>query len=188
MKRGLLTCCFFVSVLFCGAQGSFPKAYVGHWKGDLLWYQTGKPVPQKVKMQLIIRPTDTANVYTWQIIYGEKGEDNRPYLLKPVDTARGHWQVDEQNGIVLDQYLVGNRFTSAFTVQTTTIIDSYWREGKNLIAEFYSLTSKPVATTGHGTDESPKVDSYGTKGYQKAILHLVPGIQKSVKKAKNRTR
>ncbi len=133
-------------------------------------------------MQLIIRPADTAGVFTWQIIYGEKGEDKRPYLLKPVDTAKGHWQVDERNGIVLDQYLVGNRFTSAFTVQTTTIVDSYWREGKALIAEFHSLAAKPVASTGHGTDESPKVDSYGVRGYQKAILYLVTGSKKRQKR------
>ena len=75
-------------------------------------------------MQLIVPPTDTAGIYTWQLIYGNKGEDNRPYLLRLVDSAKGHWQVDERNGIILDQYIVGNRFTSAFTVQTTTIIDS----------------------------------------------------------------
>lgn len=174
MKSVFLSCCFFVLALSSFAQKPFPESFTGHWQGDLYWYQAGKKDPQKVKMQLIIRPTDTAAVYTWQIIYGDKGEDNRPYLLKPVDTANGHWQIDEQNGIVLDQYFIGNRFTSAFTVQTTTIVDSYWREGKNLAAEFYSLTAKPVATTGQGTEESPKVDSYGTKGYQKAILQLRP--------------
>jgi hypothetical protein len=170
MKRIFLSSCFFIAAFFCAAQKHFPYPFLGHWKGDLLWYQTGKKVPQKVKMQLIIEPTDTANVYTWQIIYGNKGQDNRPYLLRPVDTAKGHWQVDERNGIMLDQYYVGNRFTSAFTVQTTTIVDSYWREGKNLVAEFYSLTAKPIATTGAGTDESPNVNSYGTKGYQRAVL------------------
>lgn len=154
----------------CLAQKTSVSDFIGHWQGTLHWYQAGKKEPQKVKMQLIIQPIDTANVYTWQIIYGDQGQDNRPYLLKPVDTTKGHWQVDERNGIVLDQYLIGNRFTSAFTVQTTTILDSYWREGKNLVAEFYSLTAKPVATTGEGTEDSPKVDSYGTKSYQRAVL------------------
>ncbi len=121
-------------------------------------------------MQLIIKPADSVNTYTWQIIYGDKGEDNRPYILKPVDTAKGHWQIDERNGIILDQYFIGNRFTSAFTVQTTTIVDSYWREGQNMVAEFYGLTTKPVRTSGEGTDDSPKVDSYGTKSYQRALL------------------
>jgi hypothetical protein len=173
MKELFLTCCFFLAITVTSAQQRFPQNFIGHWQGNLLWYQAGKGDPQKVKMQLIIRPTDTANVYTWQIIYGEKGEDNRPYLLKPVDAAKGHWQVDERNGIILDQYFIGNRFTSAFTVQSTTIVDSYWREGDNLVAEFYGLTAKPVATTGAGTDESPRVDSYGTKSYQRAVLKLV---------------
>lgn len=124
-------------------------------------------------MQLIIKLADSANNYTWQIIYGEKGEDNRPYSLKPVDTTNGHWQIDERNGIVIDQYFVGGRFTSAFTVQSTTIIDSYWREGKSLIVEFHSLSAKPVSTTGNGTEDSPKVDSYGVKGFQRAVLQRV---------------
>lgn len=124
-------------------------------------------------MQLVIQPADFVNTYTWQIIYGDKGEDNRPYILKPVDTAKGHWQVDERNGIILDQYFVGNRFTSAFTVQNATIIDSYWREGNTLIAEFYSITAKPVNTSGQGTEESPKVDSYATRSYQKAVMKKV---------------
>lgn len=125
-------------------------------------------------MQLIIHPADSANTYyTWQIIYGNKGEDNRPYILKPVDTAKGHWQVDERNGIVLDQYFIGNRLSGAFTVQTSTIVNNYWREGANLVAEFYSIAAKPVATTGQGTNDSPKVDSYAIKSYQRAVLRPV---------------
>lgn len=170
MKRVFLSSCFFIASQLVFAQARFPQQFTGHWQGELLWYKTGNRIPQKVKMQLIIKPADTTDVYTWQIVYGDKGEDNRPYLLKPVDTAKGHWQVDERNGIILDQYFVGNRFTSAFTVQSTTIVDSYWREGKTLVAEFYSLTAKPVAISGNGTEESPTVESYGTKGYQRAVL------------------
>jgi hypothetical protein len=172
MKPLLLSCCFFVLGLTAFAQPASINPFLGHWEGTLFWYQTGRSQPRKIKMQLIIQPTDTANVYTWQIIYGEKGQDNRPYLLRPVDTATGHWQIDEQNGIVLEQYFTGNRFIAAFTVQSTTIVDSYWREGKKLIAEFYSLTAKPAAITGQGTEDSPKVNSYGMKGYQKAVLQL----------------
>jgi hypothetical protein len=170
MKSLVLFCCSFLLSLLAFGQATFPKDFLGHWEGTLTWYQAGKKLPQAVKMQLIIQPADTANTYTWQIIYGDKGEDNRPYLLRPVDTAKGHWQIDERNGIVLDQYYIGNRFTSAFTVQTTTILDSYWREGNSLVAEFYGLSAKPVSTTGQGTEASPKVDSYATKSFQRAVL------------------
>jgi hypothetical protein len=173
MKKAIFLCCFFISSFFALGQKASVASFVGHWSGTLYWHQTGKGEPQKVKMQLIVRPTDTANVYTWQIIYGDKGQDNRPYLLRPVDTAKGHWQIDERNGIVIDQYFTGGRFASAFTVQTTTIMDAYWREGKNLVAEFYALSAAPVSTTGLGTDESPAVKSFSLKSYQRAVLKPV---------------
>jgi hypothetical protein len=125
-------------------------------------------------MQLIIRPADTAGQYTWQLIYGERGEDNRPYLLKPVDSAKGHWVVDERNGILLDEYLVGNKLHCVFTVQNTTICNSYWLEGEKMMVEFYSINARPVRTSGNGTEESPKVDSYAVKGFQKAVLKRQP--------------
>lgn len=168
MRYGFLFITFLAYKLL-NAQ-DFPGRFIGHWEGELLWFQAGKKEPKKVKMQLIIQPADTAAQYTWQIIYGEKSDDNRPYLLKPVDTAKGHWVVDERNGIVLDQYWVGNRFTSAFTVQNSTIIDSYWIENDQLIAEFYSISAKPVNTTGGSSKDIPPVQSYATKSYQKAVL------------------
>ena len=170
MKKIFFFGCCFIVCFFASAQTSFPHSFLGSWEGTLYWYQTGKALPEKVKMQLIIKPADSANTFTWQIIYGDKGQDNRPYVLKAVDTTKGHWQIDERNGIILDQCFLGNRFTGAFTVQTSTIVNSYWREGNNLIAEFYSITAKPVAITGEGTGDSPKVDSYATKSYQKAVM------------------
>jgi hypothetical protein len=43
-------------------------------------------------------------------------------------------------------------------------------EKNKLIVEFYNVSAKPVATTGKGTEDSPKVDSYKVGSYQKAIL------------------
>ena len=168
--KAILLCFFLCSATVLFGQSSFPKDFIGHWEGELLWYRTGQPKPQKTKMQLIIRPADTVGQYTWQIIYGEQGEDNRPYLMKAVDSAKGHWIVDERNGIRLDQFWVGNRVTSTFKVQNSTILDSYYREGRNLIAEFYSYSAKPIATTGGTDKETPPVDSYETKSYQRAVL------------------
>ena len=169
MIRAAFFLSFLCSAMMLCGQSSFPKDFIGHWEGELVWYRTAQAKPQKTKMQLIIRPADTLGQYTWQIIYGEKNEDNRPYLMKPVDSAGIHWIVDERNGILLDQYWVGNRVTSTFKVQNITILDSYHREGKKLIAEFYMYSSLPIATTG-GDKETPPVDSYETKAYQRAVM------------------
>ncbi len=155
----------------CWSQSNiFPQTWVGNWKGELYWYKTGKAEPQIVNMELRIQPADSTDTYTWQLIYGSKEEDYRPYLLKPVNKAEGHWVIDELSGIILDQYWVGNKFSGAFTVQKSTIINSYWMQGDTLSIEFYSIGAKPMITTGKGTEEVPNVDSYKLGSYQKAVL------------------
>ena len=153
-------------------RSSFPKSFIGNWKGTLSWTQPGKLDAQIVNMELRIQPSkDSIGCYTWNLIYGSSSQDNRPYLLKPVDTAKGHWVIDELNNIVLDQYWIASRFTGAFTVQNSTIVNSYWIEEGMLHIEFISYNNKPVATTGKGDKESPSVESYGIRSYQKAVLH-----------------
>ncbi len=148
-------------------------AFLGQWKGTLQWMVAGKPT-KEFAMKLIIQPADTAGQYTWQIIYGDSGKvDNRPYLLKPVDIAKGHWVVDERDGIVLDSYLHGNSFHGAFTVMGNTIVDSYTVNGDEMRVEFISIKLDQKNTSGKGTDETPFVDSYKIMGYQVGVLKRV---------------
>jgi hypothetical protein len=147
----------------------FPASFSGRWKGKLLWMVSGKPA-QEVGMQLIVLPADTAGHFTWQIIYGDNGKDNRPYLLKPIDTASGHWVVDERNGIVLDSYVHGNALHGAFTVQGNTIVDNYKVMGNAMEVEFFSIRQNDKRTSGNGTDDSPTVDSYRISSYQTGKL------------------
>ena len=71
-------------------KNSFPQDFIGKWKGTLEWHRAGN-TPQTVNMELYILPsTDTAGQYTWHLIYGSVSADSRPYILKPVDTAKGH--------------------------------------------------------------------------------------------------
>ena len=149
---------------------TFPQDWLGHWKGELNWYQGANKEPKKVPMQLNIQPTDSSRQFLWQLTYGADAADNRPYTLTAVDTAKGHWRIDENNGIVLDQYWVAGKLSGAFTVQSSTIVNNYWLENDQLHVEFYNISAKPVAVTGSGTNESPSVSSYQVKSYQKAIL------------------
>ena len=160
----------FISLSAAAQSNSFPQSWTGNWKGELQWYKTGRIEPQKVSMELRIQPCDSGSNYTWQIIYGSATEDNRPYILAKKDTTGTHWVIDENNGIVLDQFWVGNKFCGAFTVMGNTIVNNYWIEDDKLMIEFYSIAAKPITTTGNGTEESPKVDSYKIGSYQKAVL------------------
>jgi len=173
MKSFVLIFIFFISVSATGQSTSFPQSWAGNWKGELNWYKTGIKDPKKVNMELRIQAIHTPgsmDAWTWQIIYGSETEDNRPYKLVQKDTAGIHWAIDENNGIVIDQYWVGNKFWSVCTVQNSTIMNSYWMEKNNLVVEFYRISSKPIASTGKETEESPNVDSYRIGSYQKAVL------------------
>ena len=175
MNYFLLACIVLLSSVAAGAQ-RFPHAFTGHWQGQLHWYKPGSTTPQVVPMQLVVQPADTAGHFTWQLMYGAGGKDNRPYLLKPVDTARGHWVIDERNGIVLDSYWIGNQFSSAFTVGGTTIVNNFSLQGDSLLVEFRSFGAKPIAITGGTEKEVPPVDSYNMRSYQKAILQKAKSV------------
>lgn len=151
------------------AQQDFPRSWIGKWKGTLNWFQ-GIQKRQSVNMELHILPTDSVNQYSWRIIYGDQQKDNRPYLLKPFDASRGHWLIDERNSIVLDQFLLGDRFSGSFTVEGNTILNNYWLSGDSLVVEFFNSQENPIAITGGGDSTIPKIKSYGMRSYQRAVL------------------
>ena len=157
--------------LFSSAQQlSFPQSFVGNWKGTLTWNRPEKAA-QQFAMRLNIQAVDSGR-YTWQIIYGDEQKDNRPYILMPVDTTKGHWQIDERNTIVLDGYFIGNSFTSVFAVSGSTIVSKYELTADGLMVSFTTYATKPITTTGGTSNEIPPVDSYQVKSLQQGLLKL----------------
>jgi hypothetical protein len=150
----------------------FPINFIGHWKGKLQWQRIGKP-SQTFTMQLIVQPAAAKGQYTWQIIYGDSATDNRPYILKPIDTANGHWVIDETDGIVLDSYVFNNSIKGAFTVMNNTIIDNYTVENNKMTVEFFSINLSKKTTSGKGTAAVPFVDSYAIGSFQTGVLYKV---------------
>jgi hypothetical protein len=169
----LITWLFFAAIPFaCLAQnepGNFPKSWLGKWKGTLEWYQ-GPAKRQSVDMELHILSTDSADQYSWRLIYGKQQTDNRPYILKPFDKSKGHWLIDERNSIVLDQFIIGDHFCGSFTVEGNTILNTYALSGDSLIVEFYNAQEKAIAVTGGRDSTIPKIKSYGIRSYQHAVL------------------
>lgn len=155
------------------AQGqqvvSFPYDFTGHWKGTLHWYPAGKPV-QSVEMRLLIQPSDSAGCYQWKLVYGSEGRDSRPYLLRPVDTTIGHWLIDERNGILLDGYWRGYRFTNVFSVQGNVVLAVYWLEDGHIQVEMITYASQSIRNSGDKGPEIPPVSSYPVRSYQRATL------------------
>ena len=114
--RVLLVACMLLLLQQIKSQSlSFPQSFVGNWKGVLQLYKAGKDTVQSVAMELRVQAIGTTpGQYTWNLIYGKPTEDNRPYLLKPVNITKGHWIIDELNGITpattAEQLLNGAEF------------------------------------------------------------------------------
>lgn len=157
--------CFAASVAFSQASNSFPASFIGTWKGKLQWIRAGMPT-EEFSMQLRIQRADTAGQFTWQINYGEDNKDIRPYLLKAIDTAKGHWVIDETDGIILDSYLHGNCLQGAFTVNNNTIVDNYCIADGKMNVEFFSIRLGDKKESGKGTADVPTVTSYRIGSYQ----------------------
>ncbi len=121
----------------------------------------------KITMSLEIQPMKGSDKFSYKLTY-EK-QPTRDYVLQPIDPAKGHWQVDEQNGIKLDAFWNGAGFTSVFTVQGTTIVTTERLEGGKLHWETISYASKPFAETGN-VQGAPPVSTFRILSVQKAVL------------------
>ena len=148
----------------------FPKDFVGDWRGTMEWSKPGVAEPQRVKMQIKIEKTREPDTFTYQMTYGEKGEDSRPDLLKPVDASKGHWRIDERNGIELDEFWIGDTLVGVFTVSGNTIMTKNRREGNTLVSELTTYESVLLNTTGSDTPNGPPVTTQRIKSLQRAVL------------------
>ncbi|SMC41808.1 hypothetical protein [Moheibacter sediminis] len=167
MKSLIITFLFISSISF--AQ-TFPQSHEGIWKGELNIYtaQSDQPV-QTLEMQLKIFPIDD-KTWSWEIGYLIGDGDIRKYELKPVNSEKNEWQIDEKNGIVLFQMLLGNRLVGSFSIENSLIINSYEFNQDNILVEFYSTQLKSEDKTGKGTEDSPFVLNHKVGNYQKAVL------------------
>lgn len=172
--RWLLCCVFLVAGTTLFAQ-KFPDSFLGTWKGPLNIYK-GDSVVRTVTAMLEVYPADSGR-WDWIITYGDSGEDRRHYMLLPIDTAKGHWAIDENNGIVIDMFVTGNKVTSLFSVEGSMIQISYWIDGEDMMMELFVHPEKELSTSGKGTEESPTVKVWKFTGYQLARLKRMKGVK-----------
>ncbi len=164
------------SVFWCLAcpvlsQTTFPDDFLGNWKGIMNWYSIQKAGLQQVPMELHVHASgDSTEQYSWQIIYGEDRKDQRPYTLKPAGSGRGHWVIDENNGILLDHYWLGSVFSGVFSIDNSTVLSSFRIEDDQLIVEFFGFKTPAVSISGGKSPEVPKVESYQMGSYQRGVL------------------
>lgn len=156
---------------------SFKNDFVGTWEGALVIYKDGQNI-DSVSMAIGCHPVDSLNGFDWTIRYNtSKIIDERRYFLKIIDIDKGHFVMDERNGIYIDTYYAGGTLISAFDVMGNMIHTHTYRIGEILVFEltFHPLDA-PISSGGSEDNpgqEIPVVNAYPMSTYQRAFLYKV---------------
>jgi hypothetical protein len=108
---------------------SLPDGWIGTWQGDVQVVVPGDQVTGAFTMTLEItpaadQPAGGLPVYTWSITYQQGDQQQRrDYLLRLATDAAGavvpgHFVLDQKNGILVDQFLVGRMMQGHFIVNS----------------------------------------------------------------------
>ncbi len=152
---------------------TFPQSWLGEYAGTLV-ISKAQGIIQEIPMRLNIKPTDSANTVTWNIIYGPDSlKGLRGYVLRTVDSKKGLYILDEKNSIAIESYLIGNKLFNNYAVEGNALITTTEKVGDSLIFEIIFGKETPVSTTGGEKvkeENIPLVKSFPVLLNQKAIL------------------
>ena len=155
--------------ILSSAQINFPNNYLGTWKGNLKMEPSGMEIP----MTLQLGPELTKDsIYKYVITYISPAKnDVREYELHVKDKKQGLFYIDEKNGIILEEKLLGNKLTSIFSVSGSFLQITLELLNDEIVFEVYSWPSQVAKNTVSKEEgETYMVDSYRLNAYQKAIL------------------
>lgn len=154
------------SVALAAFPDSFPATWVGRWEGRC-------KIPTTLVMGLRIAPIAGTTKHTWEVTYKQDGTPPqvRAYELLTVDAARGHYAVDEKNGIVIDSYFTHDILRSLFSVSSRVIAFRYALEGGKIHAEGPAYGVRPTRVTRAGSFE---VAAFPLEGDQLCVLERAP--------------
>ncbi len=151
------------------SEPNFPDDFFGIYKGTLNIASSRGPSTYPMEFHLL--PTDSIGKYHYILIYGDGDmRQERKYTLLTKDAAKGEYVVDENNGIVLDDKVIGNRMYSLFEVQGTILTTFITFEENHMDFEIVATQRENSKTTFAENEEKTEVISYPVSTIQRAVL------------------
>ncbi|WDE01521.1 hypothetical protein [Thalassomonas actiniarum] len=135
----ILAASLFVMAFSAGADQHLLPDWEGQWQGTCQYTSKGGNVHYDFPMGLNIanRGAQTLN---WHISYGEgESQQLRKYQLQAQDVGSGHYVVDENNGILIDSYLVNDALMSHFSVGTSELTTRYEIKGNEMTVDMLTF-------------------------------------------------
>jgi hypothetical protein len=127
------------------SQTSFPSSWLGTYKGTMLIYNTSLKTPDSVDVVFEFLPTDKENTWIHRITYSSPKyktivKDYR--LVKPDSSDPNTFYLDEKDGIMFQETLLGNALFSNFFVAGTNIFTTLSLHGNQLIFQVVSASAR----------------------------------------------
>ena len=146
----------------------FPQDYLGIYKGNLeITNAKGK---QNIGMEFHMASTDSIGIYTYKIVYIFDGKRNdRNYTLKAIDSQKGEYVIDENNGIVLSAKLLDNVLYNVFEVAGSLLMTTEVFFDDYMTFEIV-VSAKEAKKVTKATEDGTEVISYPVTVTQKAKL------------------
>lgn len=138
----------------------FPNEWIGNYKGKMYILNNERNSLDSVDVVFKLHETTEKNKWTYVFKYSSQRYGNmiKDYLLvKPDSLASGVYLLDEKNGIIIQQVLMGNTFFSNFTVAESHIFTILRKNGEYIEMEVTSSKKLPVMTTRNHTGKNEKV-------------------------------
>ncbi|KAF7769923.1 hypothetical protein PCIT_a2848 [Pseudoalteromonas citrea] len=151
------------------ASSTTPDGWAGLYKGecDLISPQRGAYL--SFAMSLEIANQENGEV-SWVLTYGSAPSQSiRNYNLLTIDESKGHYAIDENNGIIIDQYLVDNEFVSMFEIGSSKIQTTYELNSNGTLD--VSMDNFTFETIRDAQIGPYTVSNYGVKVKQKCRLY-----------------
>lgn len=149
------------------AAQTLPAEWEGLWKGTTVRaLATGEK--EEIPTELHVQPLPGGgDARTWKIVYG--GQEARPYEISPVPGQPGRFVVDEKNGLLIDQQLVGNTLYALFLVTTNLVSARYEHLGDGIEVELTMFDAREPRKSKL-TGGEIEVSSYRVRSVQRGTL------------------
>lgn len=156
------------------AQTDPLAAWHGEWKGTCALIPAYRGT-DRFEASLRVQPMALAGRYGWRLIYEASPamqRSVRDYMLEAVDAARGHYVLDERNGLKLDSFLSGRAIYTHFAIGRSTLPVTYvLLSDTEMMIDLPSFETKPARRTCLTSDPYTCVDSYRLQSAQRCSLH-----------------
>jgi hypothetical protein len=152
------------------AQEAFPERCLGTWEGMLRIYRYGH-LKDSVDIRLTVERTENPKVWIWKTEYlSDEMPMVKDYVIRLVNSEKEKYLTDEGDGIVLEDYVFGDKMYCIFETQGAMLTSSYELRDGNLIFEVTSGTIRE--------NNQAEVINYPVHNLQRAVLHPVVTAEK----------